>query len=184
MLRGQSSMEYVMTYGWAVLVVMIIGVAMWQAGIFNTSPSSVNILGFAKIKPQVAGTGLTAGPIGEFKGTFTNAFGGKIILTAVRIKNHNTGVIICCSHAAAHPTDCVNPTTINIAGRDTIATFTGNPPRIASGDSFSLYLKPCTITGAKQGEAYDIQIEMDYNSISGKYLLPHTEVGELRGPFE
>lgn len=33
-------MEYIMTYGWAVLVVIIVGVVMWQMGIFGLDTDS------------------------------------------------------------------------------------------------------------------------------------------------
>jgi hypothetical protein len=53
--RGQGAMEYLMTYGWAILVVMVAGVAMWQLGIFNmsgdTAPTST---GFSVFKPLLA----------------------------------------------------------------------------------------------------------------------------------
>jgi len=33
--KGQGDMEYLMTYGWAILVVMIVGIVLWRLGIFN-----------------------------------------------------------------------------------------------------------------------------------------------------
>jgi len=33
--KGQSAMEYMTTYGWAVLIVGIIGVVLWQLGLFD-----------------------------------------------------------------------------------------------------------------------------------------------------
>jgi len=35
---GQGAMEYLMTYGWAILVVIIVGVVLWQMGLFNPTP--------------------------------------------------------------------------------------------------------------------------------------------------
>ena len=58
-------MEYLMTYGWAILVVMIVGVVLWQLGIFGGGPGAVNTAsGFGKIKPmepsiKYTGTALT-----------------------------------------------------------------------------------------------------------------------------
>ena len=46
-------MEYLMTYGWAILVVMIVGIVMWQLGIFNMGGTTLTSTGFAKIKPQL-----------------------------------------------------------------------------------------------------------------------------------
>ena len=42
-MRGQGAMEYLMTYGWAILVVMIVGIVMWQLGIFNMGGTTVTM---------------------------------------------------------------------------------------------------------------------------------------------
>ena len=33
--KGQGMMEYLITYGWAIMVVMIVGVVLWQLGVFG-----------------------------------------------------------------------------------------------------------------------------------------------------
>ncbi|MEM2918019.1 MAG: hypothetical protein QXY62_00755 [Candidatus Altiarchaeota archaeon] len=43
-------MEYLMTYGWAILVVMIVGVVLWQLGIFGPSSTVNTCRGFSKVK--------------------------------------------------------------------------------------------------------------------------------------
>ena len=49
--KGQGAMEYLMTYGWAILVVMIVGVVLWQLGIFGGAGGGVNTAtGFSKMK--------------------------------------------------------------------------------------------------------------------------------------
>jgi len=37
MKKGQGAMEYLMTYGWAILVVLIVGIVLWKTGLFGTS---------------------------------------------------------------------------------------------------------------------------------------------------
>jgi hypothetical protein len=50
--RGQGSMEYLMTYGWGILVVMIVGVAIWRLGLFNIGGSAApTAIGFDVLKP-------------------------------------------------------------------------------------------------------------------------------------
>jgi len=77
--KGQGAMEYLMTYGWAILVVMIVGIVMWQLGIFNLGSSSVTSTGFTKIKPQLTSCKMTAA--GEFSCLFTNGAGTAITVT-------------------------------------------------------------------------------------------------------
>ena len=47
MKKGQGAMEYLMTYGWAILVVLIVGIVLWKTGLFGTSAtgqSGFNVL--------------------------------------------------------------------------------------------------------------------------------------------
>jgi uncharacterized protein (UPF0333 family) len=46
--KGQGAMEYLMTYGWAILVVIIVGIVLWQSGVFGTGSGGVS--GFDKIR--------------------------------------------------------------------------------------------------------------------------------------
>ena len=43
-------MEYLMTYGWAILVVIIVGIVLWQSGVFGTGSGGVS--GFDKVRVQ------------------------------------------------------------------------------------------------------------------------------------
>ncbi|MFH1788405.1 MAG: hypothetical protein ABH834_03385 [Candidatus Altiarchaeota archaeon] len=81
-LRGQAAMEYLMTYSWSILVVMLVGIAMWQLGIFNLgSGASSTYSGFPRIKPQLTLVSVTTE--GNFSGYFTNGAGGSIMLSNV-----------------------------------------------------------------------------------------------------
>lgn len=48
--KGQGAMEYLMTYGWAILVVMIVGVVLWQLGIFGGQGGANKATGFSGSK--------------------------------------------------------------------------------------------------------------------------------------
>jgi hypothetical protein len=75
-------MEYLMTYGWAVLVVIVAGIVMWQLGTFNfEGQTSTTSTGFPRIKPQL--TLMRVNESGYFIGTFTNGAGGPIVLNYV-----------------------------------------------------------------------------------------------------
>ena len=38
--KAQSALEYLMTYGWAILIIVIVGAALFALGVFNPSSSS------------------------------------------------------------------------------------------------------------------------------------------------
>ena len=46
--RSQSALEYMMTYGWAILIIVIVAVILYSMGIFNPSSSvSSTVIGFS-----------------------------------------------------------------------------------------------------------------------------------------
>ncbi|MFH0859572.1 MAG: hypothetical protein V1921_00055 [Candidatus Altiarchaeota archaeon] len=50
--KAQSGLEYMMTYGWALLIILVIGVLMWQMGVFDTTKSIVpGKSGFSEVRP-------------------------------------------------------------------------------------------------------------------------------------
>ncbi|MBD3387393.1 MAG: hypothetical protein GF416_00380 [Candidatus Altiarchaeales archaeon] len=155
--RGQGAMEYLMTYGWAILVVMIVGIVMWQLGIFNMGGTTVTATGFAKIKPQLAGTGLTTA--GVFKSIFTNGVGTTIIV-------HNGG--------------STEPSITD--GTTACTSFTVNPETVSAGQNFVLTASGCA-TG-EPGEVYDLTVSIPYTVSIGTTSSFHRESGSIRGPME
>jgi hypothetical protein len=55
---------------------MMVGIALWQLGIFNLGGGSTTYTGFSRIKPQLPLTRVTSE--GNFTGVFTNGGGGNI----------------------------------------------------------------------------------------------------------
>jgi len=47
--KGQAALEYMLTYGWAILVIMIVGLALWQMGLFNPPNPTPGCHGFSQI---------------------------------------------------------------------------------------------------------------------------------------
>ena len=46
--KGQAALEYLMTYGWAILVILVVGVVLWQMGVFNQSNTPQGSRGFSQ----------------------------------------------------------------------------------------------------------------------------------------
>jgi hypothetical protein len=63
-------MEYLMTYGWAILIVIIVGLILWRSGVFGGTPVAV-ISGFNKVRvlDHVSDSTGTSVIIGNFAGT-------------------------------------------------------------------------------------------------------------------
>ena len=57
--RQQAAMEYLMTYGWAILIIAIVIVALFQLGIFNNSNLTPRALaGACQVVHSAAGSSL------------------------------------------------------------------------------------------------------------------------------
>jgi hypothetical protein len=179
--RAQAAVEYLMTYGWAVLVVMVVGIFMWQTGMFNSTVSTATSNGFPKLKPQLGGTGLTAA--GDFSGTFVNGVGSKIIISNVEVHDMGTGAVICCSHSVAGPCNGRN-NAVDVGGRAAADFTAGTYPRVGSGENFAVHLNSCVVPGAAAGSTYAIQVEMIYEVANNRVSVNHTESGQLKGMLE
>ncbi len=55
MSEGQSALEYMMTYGWAILIIVIVAAVLYSFGVFSPSSSTSNtVTGFGGFSIQVA----------------------------------------------------------------------------------------------------------------------------------
>ena len=43
MAKAQSALEYMMTYGWAILIIVIVAVVLYSMGIFNSSSTTTRV---------------------------------------------------------------------------------------------------------------------------------------------
>ena len=73
--KGQSAMEYITTYGWAILVVTIIGIVLWQMGVFDFgSRVTPTYSGFSVLTPSDWAM-VKAGAVCTFSVELTNGAG-------------------------------------------------------------------------------------------------------------
>jgi hypothetical protein len=49
--KGQGALEYMMTYGWAILIMGVVAVVLWQMGVFNPATTPPGCTGFSQIRP-------------------------------------------------------------------------------------------------------------------------------------
>ena len=76
--KAQAALEYLVTYGWAILIILVVGLVLWQMGIFNRISTPPNCVGFSQITPldwKASGNELTL--------LLTNEAGTKLNLTGV-----------------------------------------------------------------------------------------------------
>jgi hypothetical protein len=158
--RGQGAMEYLMTYGWAILVVMIVGIVMWQLGIFNMGGTTVTATGFAKIKPQLAATGFDH--TGEPKIVFTNGVGTTIKMLSGKIIDDGQQASSCTLGS-----NMFKPQTIGAGANARLSTPGTN----------------CIRSGTP-GDVYNARVTLTYEVAIGGISSTHSESGSIRGPYE
>lgn len=152
-------MEYLMTYGWAILVVMIVGIVMWQLGIFNPSGTqAITMQGFGAVKPQLSGTGLRSD--GTFTGTFLNAGGAPIYIKQI-------GVTM------------LEPGTGTVTKPFTTAVGSETP----ANEHIALTLGGVNTQGTP-GDGYGARVEIQYTVEIGDTTVTKKSSGTIRGSLE
>jgi hypothetical protein len=170
--KGQGAMEYLMTYGWAILVVMIVGVVLWQLGVFNPGSGQATTVGFYKIKP------LSPGDIEQtratFSGVFINAVGTSISITDVQLAYQNPTGAACGTIQVYTPGMASTPLTMPDATGVTVGqggTFIVNATTCASGGN------------PLSGSTYSAKLAVSYASEVGGFLRAGVENGTITGPI-
>ncbi|MFH0861741.1 MAG: hypothetical protein V1875_01810 [Candidatus Altiarchaeota archaeon] len=169
-------MEYLMTYGWAILVVMIVGIVMWQLGIFNINQGSTTATGFAKIKPQLAGSSFT-GATRATNFVFTNGAGGTIRVQSVAIEdlvNPAGGTAGICTGALSILSNNARLIDGNADATSVV---------VSQGENLRIQDTLCMAAGTV-GETYNARIRINYVITVVGQRSTHTETGTLRGPVE
>jgi hypothetical protein len=198
--RGQGAMEYLMTYGWAILVVMMVGAAMWRLGVFDIGSSvPATSSGFQILKPLLPTCKMgerlwgSSWDYNGFNCQMVNNAGGEI-----RIKDVN------CTIDGRYGQWCFVQTdketgggTYSYFGRSctneacsTTSLFTAGSKIkngrlvVKSGESVIILLLssssawPYTFTLTK-GKAYQIDVVLDYETDVGGVTVTKRERGQI-----
>ena len=83
--HSQSALEYMMTYGWAILIIVIVAAGLYSLGIFNPSSSAgTTVMGFSGL-----GTVTAQCSSGGFELLLGNSLGVTINITAIKVVQSN-----------------------------------------------------------------------------------------------
>ena len=151
--RGQNAVEYMMTYGWAILVVLVAGVMVWQMGILELSRNiTPDKRGFSQVTPLDWGL--------RDDGSF------------VVVVQNNAGTILEITDVGA---------ILEVGGSgactlDTVVPIDNFRPASTQRVDFS----DCTIDG-DTGDYYRMNLTIRYQNKAS--ALPHVSNGVLWGPI-
>ena len=155
MKRGQGALEYLITYGWAILIIVIIGGALFALGVFNPSTWGTNkrATGFSSLQiddwklSQASNLTLIVG----------NKFGREITVWIVNASRPETTGY--CDVIIAPPGEIL---TLDATGTQLAAT---------DGDCLS---------GLNVGDSYTLSVQVVFAAGS----LNHTDSGVITGKME
>ena len=139
-MKAQAAMEYLMTYGWAILIVIIVAAALYALGVFNPATwTGTRSTGFANIGQP---TDWMMNSSGIFNITLKNSLGQSITINQVTA-------------------DCGS------GSSDVYLSTNAGSPTIGSGSSIEYYNDTCaTMT---QGSSFSFTISVTYTKGGGVY---------------
>ncbi len=117
--RAQSALEYLMTYGWAILIIVIVGAALFALGVFNPSENTgMQVKGLSNF--HIDDAALTQ------QGNLTLILGVKTGRTTQVLDINYTAVGLSCQNTADEADISIAPSrTSNVAlNPDTVCSLT------------------------------------------------------------
>ena len=141
MKKGQTAMEYLMTYGWAILIIIVVMAALYAMGPLNPSTwTRATATGFGEIGlPQSGAWRLKAD--GDFVVNLENNVGSTINITAATVK--------------VDTTDCSS-----VDVNDALTATT--PVTLAIRDPFNVTASCGT---QSEGSAFTVTVEITYDNL-------------------
>ena len=94
--KSQSALEYMMTYGWAILIIVVVAAVLYSMGIFNPSSSlSITITGFSGFSVQAlcAPGGVLVMSLGNELGQTVNVTGINSTIDGVSTSNNESLIL-------------------------------------------------------------------------------------------
>lgn len=122
--KAQAAMEYLMTYGWAILIVIIVAAALFALGVFNPSTYTTSTAtGFQGFQVPAGGWQFTSS--GQLTLILKNAMGSNINITSVQAQfGSNTPV--------------TNSTVTTLGPNDQVTYVISGLGTTTSGSSYSI----------------------------------------------
>ena len=123
--KAQSAMEYLMTYGWAILIISVVLAALWSIGVFSS--------------PGGGGSAACVGTIGYLCGTPTLESNGLLLTTIGQTSSSGTLSVtgLGCSNSSMQPSTFYSASMTLPPSQATSASFDCPLPNSALGAAFT-----------------------------------------------
>ena len=158
-MKAQAAMEYLMTYGWAILIVIIVAAALYALGVFNPATwTGDRATGFTNIGAPASGAWkVSAAGTPSFQVNLKNNLPSRIDITA------DTQVLIGSTNCTSVQANDVDLSTQNVT--------------VGIGNSFTIKATCASLTA---GSAYTANVQIAYNNLDTG-IRGFTDSGTLTG---
>ncbi len=152
--RGQSALEYLVTYGWAILAIVIIAAILWYFGVFNPS-----------------------------KWTTEKQCGGFSSLQCIDFKYDSNGtLLVSVGNKVGNKITNLNLTTVTYANGTTEAT-NGACASTTLNPNGKTTCMVTTLADGAVGQAFD-QLDVTFGFTDDKTRIAHKDSGFVKGKYE
>jgi len=178
--KAQGALEYLQTYSWAILVVMIVGIALWQLGVFGGHGTPNTASGFSKIRvlePSIKYSGDTL----DF--TVVNGVGSRAMLNVYNVTGDCSNIFFKtnCVDWVGTQGQCELGGGIFIPGLPSRCCFQG-VIHLDPGETTSPMLVICN--SLESGKPFEVYLTISYSTKLGKDTISHTDAGVIKGTTE
>ena len=154
-MKAQAAMEYLMTYGWAILIVIIVAAALWALGVFNPSTwTQASATGFSGFQIPSGGWQVSSSQVVVL---LKNSAGANINVTGITA-TYGSGTT-----AASTP-----------------PTGSGLGVQLAANNQTQFTLSGGTFSGPSSGSSYTLTVKIIYDNLETG-LKGFTSQGTLTG---
>jgi len=185
--KGQGALEYLQTYGWAILVVLIVGVVLWQLGVFGPYSGSNTSSGFVALKILNPSITYRAGTTeNTFNFSFVNAAGirARSIYIAKNLSGDCSAILLDYIEETSSYVNCVNRVEPDYGvwiPPDTC--WVNQPISLEAGDTAKPIYTNCTSLDA--GETFIVHLTFRHSERVGSgEPTTHLDTGVIMGTVE
>lgn len=181
--KAQGAMEYLMTYGWAIIVVMIVGLALWNAGILKIGPTyPKGFSGFSGVRPldwtiySQKEEDITRPAMKLYRFSIVNVVGNPITITDLYYEGSCGGVGGGLGHRSVTEAQAKNIPNNEVRAIQIPCWYDSDP-------QYDVCDIVCYTFG--KGEPYKIKFTITYNQTIDKDIsIVHNSIGYIWGTYD
>lgn len=187
-LRGQGAFEYLMSYGWAVLVVIVLGIVLFNLGVFNPNQAQ-SFSGFSVLRPQSWGAVALNDTSTNMTLAFTNVAGIDLTLAV----NGTSGILFskpnCVGVRDGRAGGCGSGQWCAVNSQGTQLSSSSGSISVPAGNTIVLTMaifgnSTTGYTGCVGIKGQSYRWNVQYVTVTDGFGINHADSGYVNGAFQ